>query len=886
MVGLVFFCTILSAQKVTVEGNILDSINNPLELANVIAINKNTEAIASYGITDAQGRYRLNLMKDSMYLLRASYLGFETWEESFLASEDIQKNIKLKASTNQLDGVTVVEDFPVTISGDTITYKTDAFTTGKEKKLEQVLEQLPGFEIDDEGQIKVQGKDVSKVLVEGKEFFDGDTKMATKNIPANAVDKVQVLRNFNEIGPLSGVNDSDDLALNIKLKEGKKNLWFGDVSVGGGPKERYLAHPNLFYYSPKININFIGDLNNIGEQAFTLKDYFRFNGGLASLAKRSGSSVNLSGDDIGLSLLQNNRSQNTISKLAALNFNYNPNKKIRFSGFGIVSGVETDLLSESQRTYLSDIENNTELLTSGIKQKNSAGLFKISSTFTPNSKWHLSYDAFIKNSEIDDRSQSISNFMDLDNAISSNKLRDPFSVQQMLSIFYAKNDKNIFSLESNQLYKRQRPTYNLLTIQQPFQNILPLQNSSPFSLIQDKEVLTNTFDVAFNYYKVLNKTNHISFKAGVNINGQKLTSSLQEVINENRVNLGNAEDYINDSRFDFLDTYFGLGYRLKWKKLTLSPALNFHMYDIKTSQFKTLVETNINLLLPELRAKFAFNSSQSVQFSYNLVAEFTDIQNLAPATQLQGYNSIFRGDLRLENSSYHNMSLNYFNFSMFNFTNIHGGLSYQKRYNSIGTLNDFLGLDRISTGANIDSPNEIFTFFGSYERKFPFWKGKLETQWSYNKFNTVINQVNNFNQSFNQQYKLSFETRFKEAPNVEFGFEKKWNDYKSSNVKSRFITNSPFANIEAYFMKGFSFTADYQYNDYKNKAGGVNSTYDFLNAALYYQKEDTNWEFKLSGLNLLNTTSIREDYFSNNLISTLEYQVQPRYFLLSVKYEL
>lgn len=886
LVGLVFLCFNLNAQNVTIEGQILDSLNNPLELANVIAINKNTKGIVSHGVTDANGRYRLNLKKDSVYILRASYLGFETWNELFLAASNTVKNINLKISMNQLDGVTVVEEFPVTISGDTITYRTDAFTTGKEKKLENTLEKLPGFEIDEDGQVKVQGKSISKVLVEGKEFFGGDAKMAIKNIPANAVDKVQVLRDFNDIGPLSSVNGRDDLALNITLKEGEKNLWFGDVLIGSGPEDRYRAHPNLFYYSPKLNINFIGDLNNIGEQAFTLQDYFRFSGGLSILAKRSGSSVNLSGDDVGLSLLQNNRSRNVASELAALNFNYTPSKKIRFSGFGIVSGVDTDLISESQRTYIGDTENNTELLTSNIKQKNSAGLFKISSIFTPNAKWYLSYDAFIKKSEIEDQNESISNFINVDNVITSNNVKDPFSIQQMLNMFYAKDEKNIFSLESNQFYKRQRPTYNLLTVQQPFQSILQLQNNGPFGLIQDKEVFTNTFDAEFNYYRVLNKTNHLSFKAGLNLNKQKLASSLFEVLDQNKISLGANEEFINDSEFDFLDTYVGLGYKLKWKKMTLSPALNFHIYQIENKQFNSVVQSNKSLLLPQLKGKYAFNSSQSIQFDYRLSAEFADIQNIAPATQLLTYNTLFRGNRNLENSFYHKLSLNYFNFNTFNFTNIYGGFVYQKRYENIGVFDDFSGLDRVSIANNIDTPNEIFSLFGTYERRFPFLKGKLETRYNYNRLNTVIDQENNFNRSFNQQYKVSAETRFKEAPNVELGFEKKLNDYTSSNIENRFITDSPFVNFEAYFLKRFSLTANYQYNSYKSKSGEVRSFYDFFNASLYYQKEDTNWEFKISGLNLLNTSSIRQDSFSNNLISTLEYKVQPRYFLLSAKYEL
>ncbi len=886
LVGLVFSCTYMSAQKVSLEGRVLDSLQAPLELANVIAVNKNSNGIASFGITDAQGRFKLNLQKDSLYIIRASYLGFETYEETYQAIEDKTQDIILKSAANELDGVTVVEDFPVTISGDTITYKTDAFTTGKEKKLENVLEQLPGFQIDDEGQIKVQGKDVSKVLVEGKEFFDGDTKMATKNIPANAVDKVQVLRNFNEIGPLGAVNDSDALALNIKLKEGKKNLWFGDITAGGGPEERHLGHANVFYYSPKFNINFIGDLNNIGQQAFTLQDYFKFNGGLAGLSQRSGSTVNISADDIGLSLLQNNRTRNTNSKLAALNFNYNPNKKIRFAGFGIVSGIDTDLATVSQRTYIREDGNNQELLTATTKQQNTAGLFKFSSTYTPNAKWHLSYNGFIKNAEINDQNLSHSNFNNFENEINSTNLRDPFSVQQNLNVFYAGDNKNIFSLESNQRYKRQRPNYNLVSMLQPFMGTVPLQGNSPYNLFQAKEVITNKFDAEGNYYRVLNKTNHISFKAGLSSNKQDLISQLEELVDGNQTIIGNAQEYVNNSTFDFLDVYFGLGYRIKLGKLTLSPQLNYHIYDIENRHVELRVNTNKSLLLPELRTEYALNSSQSIQLNYNLATEFADVQRLAPAFQLQGYNSLFRGNVNLENATYHNLALNYFNFSSFSFTTIYGGLTYQKRYESIGTTSEFIGLDNITTPINIERPNENVSFFGNYERRFPYWKGKLDAQLTYSNFNTIVNQVANFNRSFNQNYKLSLETRFKEAPNVEIGFEKQWNDYASANIKNRFVTDSPFANIEAYFLKSFSITADYQYNNYRSKNGETSSTYDFLNAALYFQKEDSKWEFKISGLNLLNTTSIRQDAFSNNLISTLEYQVQPRYFVFSLKYEL
>ena len=882
----VFFCLILNAQSVTLTGKVTDSIDAPLELANIIAIKKSTNAMFSYGITDSEGRFQLRLQKDSLYVLRISYLGFQTYEEDIRPVSDLTKSIVLKGAPNQLEGVELVEEFPVTISGDTITYNTDSFTTGKEKKLENVLEELPGFEVTDEGEVKVQGKKVNKLLVEGKEFFDGDTKMATKNIPANAVDKVQVLRDFNEITPMQGVNDSDDLALNIKLKDGKKNLWFGDVGAGAGPDGRYLVHPNLFYYSPKTSFNFIGDMNNIGEQAFTLQDYFRFNGGLASLSRRSGSNLRLSNDDIGLSLLQNNRAQNIETQLAALNFNHTPNKKWKLSGFGIFSNVDTDISSVSSRTYIRESGDNQETLNSNTLQTTTSTLMKLSSTYAPNTQWYLTYDGFVKGARIEDQGNLLSEFESFSNDIGSNDLRKPFSVEQSLNTFFAKDEQNVFSLETNYLYKQQQLDYDLISTQQPFFGTIPLQPDNLFNLFQDQQILTNKLDAEINYYRVLNDKNHLNFKLGTSISGQRMQSSLAQRFTDGTETNLSAPQFGNQVQFDFWDVYMGVTYRVKLGKLTLSPGMNFHIYDTENTQIDEVYRLDKTLLLPQMRAKFQFNSAQSLRFNYNVQAEFADIRNLAQATLLSSYNSLFAGNPELRNAWYHNLSLNYFNFSMFNFTNINGGLTYQKRYQAITNTVRFIGLDREATPINIDDPNETFSVFGNYERRFPYWKGCFEANVSYSRFNNEIDRQANFNSSLNQNYKMSLETRFKEAPNVELGFEKIWNDYSTVNTENRFVTNRPFVSFEAYFLKNFALTVDYEYNEYENQSGAVNSYYDFLNAALYFEKEDSPWEIKLSGLNLLNTVSIRQDSFNENLISTFEYFVQPRYFMLSIKYSL
>ena len=126
---------------------------------------------------------------------------------------DIFKNFSLQQN-NQLDAVELTYEMPVVISGDTLVYDADSFKTGTERKLEDVLKNLPGVEINDDGEIEVEGKAVTKIMVEGKDFFDGDSKIASKNIPSNAVDKVQILKNYAEVGQLSSVqNNQDNIAI-------------------------------------------------------------------------------------------------------------------------------------------------------------------------------------------------------------------------------------------------------------------------------------------------------------------------------------------------------------------------------------------------------------------------------------------------------------------------------------------------------------------------------------------------------------------------------------------------------------------------------------------------------------------------------------------------
>ena len=272
---IILLSSLISFSQIKMSGKVTDSIGTPLELANIILIDSDSNTLETFAMSDNRGDYKLSLKKNSKYNLQVSYIGMATFSQTLNTKEnDIIKNFSLRQD-NQLDAVELTYEMPVVVSGDTLVYDADSFKTGTERKLEDVLKNLPGVEINDDGEIEVEGKAISKVMVEGKDFFDGDSKIASKNIPSNAVDKVQILKNYAEVGQLSSVqNNQDNIAINIKLKKGKDKFWFGDILAGAGESpshtqnqnlDLHIFQPKLFFYSPTYSINVIGDLNNIGE---------------------------------------------------------------------------------------------------------------------------------------------------------------------------------------------------------------------------------------------------------------------------------------------------------------------------------------------------------------------------------------------------------------------------------------------------------------------------------------------------------------------------------------------------------------------------------------------------------------------------------------------
>ena len=893
------------SQNIRFEGAIKDSIGVGLDMANVMAVNQQTKAMDAYAITNEAGKFILNLKANTAYTIKASYIGFQSYEKSVTTTaSNMNFPITLKEGT-QLKNVEVVYEMPVTISGDTIIYNSDSFTNGTERKLEDVLKKLPGVEVNKDGEIEIEGKRVQKVMIEGKDFFDGDTKLATKNIPADALDKIQILRNYNEVSNLKGLdNNEENIAINIKLKEGKKNFWFGDITAGigvGHEEERYIINPKLFYYSPKYSLNIIANKNNIGELPLTAQDYFKFTGGFKNMMKKGGSSFNVASNDLGILGLRNNQAANIESDFGAANFSFNPSKAWTLSGFGIVLGNKTEIET-------TNISNRTDNLPDGTsqtitekredftRQDSKLALFKLSSSYVPSAKVHFDYDALVK---LSDQKENSSVFSTLLADVYTNKKQNPFSINQNLKYYYTLSDKHVFAAEFQHVFQEEDPFYNANLETQPF--VLSGYNGAQLrdDVNQKRFVKTNKLDAKIDYYYMVTPKSNINLTLGNTYSYQNFDSSIFQILDNGTQNDLTAVENSNNVDYAFNDVFLGVHYKFLKGKFTFNPGFSVHQYNMIDNQLRSSNKESFTRILPDVYALWQIKKSQTLTYNYSFTNNFTDINKLAEGYVFSNYNSLFSGNRYLENSTSQVHSLRFFKYNMFNFENIFANISYSKQVDGIKNKSLLTGVNQVSTAVNMNSnfADETFSASGNYGRSFAkYYKANARVSFNWNKFNNIRvypdgdldpnnnPTINQTTESFNQSYTIGFSTNYKTIPNLGLSYTYSISD----NFSDTIYTDSPSLTLEYYFLEAFSFTSEYNFYHNYNKSKTIDSEYDFLTANLMYQKKGSKWEWKLSGTNLLDTKSLDTNSFSQlgGTSNFSSYRVQPRYLILGLKYSL
>lgn len=367
---LFYFTANYSQNTIILKGKIVDKNTAlPLESATVYLKSVLDDSVLDYTISDKNGKFEIKTKQNEkeMYF-RISYVGYIDYSEK-LESLKLDKDfgfIKLQENINTLNEVIVKSEVPpITIKSDTLEFNAASFKVRPDANVEALLRQLPGVEIDEEGKITVNGKEVNNILVNGKPFFGKDGKIATQNLPADIIEKVQVSDTKTKEEELSGQNaTSNEKTINLTIQEDKNKGLFGKATAGFGTGDRYESSLLFNYFKDVQKISVLGSANNINSIGFSMDEIFDNMGGgrNSSIWVSDGGGFNINGMQFG------GNTGITTSNMIGLNFADEwAKKKISPNGSYYYSNAETNNNNRTNRINLLPTGNTNTIAKSETK---------------------------------------------------------------------------------------------------------------------------------------------------------------------------------------------------------------------------------------------------------------------------------------------------------------------------------------------------------------------------------------------------------------------------------------------------------------------------------------------------------------------------------------
>lgn len=278
MLLMILFSPMAFAQQsgVNVTGSVVEQgSDTPIEQATVRLLNVKDSAMVRGVVSARNGSFTLKNVKKGSYLLHVTFIGYDPlYQPLQITGKKNPVNVgKLELSDGaiELGEAVVIGKAPeVTVRNDTVEYNADSYKVTEGSVLEDLLKKMPGVEVDSEGKITVNGKEVKKVMVDGKEFFSDDPKVASKNLPAKMIDKLQVLDKKSDMAQMTGFDDGEEeTVINLTVKPGMKQGWFGNAYGGYGSKDRYEGNAMVNRFVNNDQITFMGGANNTNNMGFS-----------------------------------------------------------------------------------------------------------------------------------------------------------------------------------------------------------------------------------------------------------------------------------------------------------------------------------------------------------------------------------------------------------------------------------------------------------------------------------------------------------------------------------------------------------------------------------------------------------------------------------------
>ncbi len=259
------------SQQIT--GLVIDEEKLPLEFVSIALLQTKDSLLVQYTSTGEDGKFNLSGFKEGTYMLQIYLMTYQANQRILTLSKKAVDlgTVELNKEVNQLDEITINAVVPIIIKQDTMAFNTKAFMVKQDDNVEDLIKKLPGVEIGTDGTVTAQGEEVTKILVDGKEFFNNDPTIALKNLTADAIKSVQIIDEESDDTRTTGIKDGEKRKIiNLVLKEGKKSGYFGKVGAGIGTNDRYTSNFDINRFTSKSQLALFGNLNNINNTGATV----------------------------------------------------------------------------------------------------------------------------------------------------------------------------------------------------------------------------------------------------------------------------------------------------------------------------------------------------------------------------------------------------------------------------------------------------------------------------------------------------------------------------------------------------------------------------------------------------------------------------------------
>jgi len=878
----VLVSTISVAQNIS--GKILDEEKKPLEFASIAVLNAADSTLVSYASTDVKGNFKVVDVSSGKRIFQVNLIGYNVYQKSidFAGTSLNFGTITLKEKDNTLDEVNITAVIPITIKKDTMAFSTKAFKVRVDDNVEDLLKKLPGVEVDADGKVKAQGEDVSKVYVDGKEFFGGDPAVAMKNLSADAIKKVEVIDEKSDKARVSGVNDSDrSKVINLVLKDDKKVNDFGKFQGGYGTESRYLTSVSYNRFSPKVQASVIGKYNNVNTTGSDISEIMSFgNSGGSFRVSRGGSggsssgfiTTGIGGFNFGYEL---KKKQNLNADYF---YNYNNTKsgnvitkKTRFIGADKIyseSDDNSNSETKSHKVNFSYIDRSDKLKTITLR-----GNIRSSNT---EGNGITKFERFDANSIID-----------IDNTINSNSTNKSNSGRVILDYnkrFNATSKRSI-EIELDVDFSKSNSTSgnNAKKIYTD-----PSIGDEVTTSTQTQNVKDNEIDVEIQYTEPINDNNFVEFGAGVTVaNKDEYTDQFQTLNGVTK-----SESTFKTDLFDERKTTYGsIDYRFNNKKTSLTIGTEFEEQTQDFGLTNTLeFNKKYNSVNPSLRFRYRPKKGSWIFFRYRKTLDLPSLSRVSPVVNNLNPQYISTGNQNLSAEKRHSFFGMYGNYNFVTGFSFFAHLSYNKTNNAI--IN--------STTTDIDTDVETRTYINlgdrdSFSGDLSFGKRVKKLGIRYNlglnyatsNYQSVINNVNNKTNSKNTRARISVENNKKDFLDLSVGanFNKNVTSYSGATEDRDYFQQTYFVKSDWNITKSFNFTTQFKYDIYTDDSFDTDQAVPIWNASISYAFLKTKaMNVKLTALDMLNKNVGFSRGGTDNYIEETTRDVLGTYYMLSLTY--